>query len=262
MTQNNKTHILAITHHDPTGKFNNYIKNSLSKLQEIFTHICISTTPPTIEKNGEFLNFLEKSGCIVYKNEIDSNIGDHYRNSLKTACDIDGNNKIFFGFIDRILFALNNGYSTQFIEDINNSATDMVLFERSEKAWQTHPVNYRNIEQTVNKLGSFLVGKEVELATCGFSTYSNIAKKILEQSKADSYSAGAEWILIAFLLGFKPTIKKVDWLSWEDPYIENIPLEQLKSMKETDKYEFIKRLEMNIPFIDLLVQKRFYDLLK
>ncbi len=262
MSQNTNKPILSFPYHDPAGKFNDYIRQSLPRLKEIFSHICISATPSTYEINKEFVDFLEKEGCLVYRNVENSSIGDHYRNALQLAVDIEGDNKIFFSFIDRLVYILNTDVLDQFTEDMQTNFIDVVLYERSEKAWQTHPANYREIEQTVNKLGSFLIGEEVELGTCGFSIYSDIARQILPQSIADSYSAGTEWILLIYLLGIKPAIIKVDWLSWEDPFVEKISPQQLKVEREQDRNEYIKRLEMNIPFINLLVQKRFYGLLK
>jgi hypothetical protein len=257
-----KNMIVAFPYHDPNGKFNELIKKSLAKLQTIFSHICISATSSTIEKNGEFIKFLEHEGCLIYKNAVKSNIGDHYRNALTRALTVKDDDKIFFGFVDRVLFALNTDFAEKFVVDMKDDFNDLVLFERTEAAYQTHPRNYREIEQTVNKLGSYLIGEERELATCGFLIKSELARKILTQSTADSYSAGAEWLLLAYSFGIKPTIKKVDWLSWEDPFIDNMPAEKLKADRENQKDEYIKRLEMNLPFINLLVEKRFHDLLK
>ena len=256
-----KNMILAFPHHDPKGKFNDLIKKSLSQLKSLFSCICISATPSTIETNGEFIKFLEHEGCEIYKNAANSNIGDHYRNALTQALTVKDDDKVFFGFIDRVLFALNTDFNEKFVADMKEDFNELVLFERTDAAYQTHPKNYREIEQTVNKLGGYLIGEERELATCGFLIKSELARKILTQSTADSYSAGAEWILLAYLFGIKPTIKKVDWLSWEDPFIENIPAEKLKADRENQKNEYLKRLEMNLPFINLLVEKRFQGLL-
>lgn len=260
MTQNNSDLIFAFPYHDPKGIYNDLFIRSISLIKKTFKTICVSVTEPTILNNAKMLAILEKEGFHIFKNTKDSNIGDHYRNALKTAANLSRDNKIYFGFIDRTLFALNTNFCSEFLKNINENFSEMVLLERSKKAWETHPKNYREIEQITNRLASYVIGKEVELGTCGFLIRSNVAKKILEESFAESYSAAAEWILLAYLFKISPIIKKTDWLSWEDPFIENVDAKELKIQRENQKGENQKRLGMNIPFINLLAQERFSNI--
>jgi hypothetical protein len=252
--------IFTFPYHDPNGKYNQKFRMALPQMKEHFSRICLSTTPSTLEKNGDFLNFLVSEGCLVFRNVEGSKIGDHYRNSLKVAVEKADGNQIYFGFIDRTLYAINSEYSSEFWQDMQQDFSPMILFERSELAWSRHPDNYREIEQVTNRLGRYLVGKEIELASCGIGLTAELAGRLMEMSTEESYSAGTEWIFCAQLLGEKPIIKKTDWLSWEDPYIDGVDAAQLKSVRENDPLENIKRLEMNIPIINLLTQKRFYPL--
>jgi hypothetical protein len=80
----NKT-IFAFPYHDPQGKFNHLIEKHLSDFNNIFSKICVSATPVTIEKNTNFIKKLEQTGFNIFKNPVNSNIGDHYRNALATA---------------------------------------------------------------------------------------------------------------------------------------------------------------------------------
>lgn len=253
--------LFALPYHDPKGIYNDKFKASLPKLQEIFSHLVISASPDTAE-NAVFFEFLKKAGVDTYINEPGSNIGDHFRKALKMGIEKTGDAPIFYGFIDRTLFALNSNYSKQFIKDIETDWEEMVLFERSELAWSTHPVNYREMEQSANKMGKHLLGQEVELASCGFLLKQDWARKILAQSQEKSFSVETEWILLAYLLGIKPIIKKVDWLGWEDPYILDINEKKLKIEREHDPLETQKRLVMNVEIANVLIQTRFLALLK
>jgi hypothetical protein len=253
--------IFSFSYHDPAGKYDQLIKSTIDLLLNTFESICVGATPATVSKNKAMLNFLSEKGCFIFENEENTNIGDHYRNALKIATDFPGRNDIFFGFIDRVLFALNTQYKSDFFNSINQKFEDLVLFERSDLAWSTHPDNYRQIEQLTNKLGAFLLGKELELATCGFLIKSDLAIRLLANSTEKTFSAGAEWIILSYLLGITPKTQKVDWLSWEDPFIEGIDPVTLKTQKENDKMEVIKRLEGNLPFTNLFTQKRFYPIL-
>ncbi len=254
--------ILAFPYHDPDGKYNDLFKKTLPELKQIFSKIYISATPMTISKNKAFVSILEKSGCIVYKNNKNANIGDHYRNALRIASNSKNCNKIFFGFIDRILFILNTGLKNQFIKDITKDSGNLTLYERTEKAWKTYPKNYKKIEQMVNKLGKILFGREIELATCGFIISSDLAKNVLNKSVSNYYDICTEWILLAHLYSIKIKTKKVDWLAWEDPFIEDVNSDKLKILWENDQEKNKKRIEMNTPFINILLEKRFNTLLK
>ena len=95
----------------------------------------------------------------VYKNKKNSNIGDHFRNALSMSLKgIKENESIFFSYIDRVLYILESEYKKQFVEDLRKTRLDkLTVFERSTKAWNTHPENYRNMEQFIKRLGTFLM---------------------------------------------------------------------------------------------------------
>lgn len=253
--------LFALPYHDPKGIYNDKFKSTLPKLQEFFSYICISASPDTAS-NTDFFDYLNGNGVETYINEPGSNIGDHFRKALKMGIEKAGEAAIFYGFIDRTLFALNSQYSDQFVTDIQADLGEMVLFERSELAWSTHPVNYREMEQSANKIGKHLLGQEVELASCGFLLKQDLVSKILAESRERSFSVEAEWILLAYILGIKPIIKKVDWLSWEDPYILDVDEPALKNSREHDPLETQRRLVMNVEIANVLIQERFLALLK
>lgn len=255
--------ILAFPYHDPEGINNELFQKTLPILKEIFSDICIGATPPTVVHNALFLEWLEKEGCLIVRNEEDTNVGDHYRSALRIASDA-GNGEathICYGFLDRILFALNTEHVHEFIQDILDSTRrSITLFERSGAAWNSHPANYAGIEQALNKMGAYLIGHEVELGTCGFCMEKSLAEKIIAQSTATSFSAATEWILLSYLLGYSPFQKKCDWLIWEDPFIEKKDPAGLKKEREQDVTETVKRLKMNAGFLQILQDDRFKTL--
>jgi GR25 family glycosyltransferase involved in LPS biosynthesis len=254
--------VFTSSHHDPNGKYNNLFKKALPEMQKIFSKICIGVTPETASRNKKFIEELKKNGCVTFINKARTSIGDHYRSALQLAVNESKNTPIYFGFIDRTIYALNSSYLSQFKKDILRTPKNLILFERTAKAWKTHPRNYFTAENTANEFGRLLTGKYLELATCGFLITPKLAKKILPLSIANSFSAGTEWIMQALMLREKPIIIKCDWLSWEDPIIENIPAKKLKKKREQDKQEVIKRLEMNIQIAQVLIEPRFYPLIK
>lgn len=252
--------ILAFPYHDPEGINNELFQKTLPILKEIFSDICIGATPPTVAHNALFLKWLEREGCLVVRNAESTNVGDHYRSALRAALNTDNEKvtHIFYGFLDRILFALNTEHAHEFKEDILASLQrSITLFERSEAAWSSHPANYAGIEQALNRMGSYLIGHEVELGTCGLCMEKQLAEKIIAQSTATSFSAATEWILLSYLLGCGPFQKKCNWLIWEDPFIEGKDPVALKREREEDVHETMKRLKMNAGFLQILQEDRF-----
>jgi hypothetical protein len=78
--------------------------------------VCVNATPITIQKNASFLKKLEQTGFNIFKNPVNSNIRDHYRNALATAVKkSDESTSIHFGFIDRMIFILGHDYKISLI---------------------------------------------------------------------------------------------------------------------------------------------------
>ena len=249
--------VLTFPYHDPHGSNNLLLEKTLPVLQELFATICISATPASVEGNDHFLQFLESEGCKIHRNEEGTRVGDHYRNAVRLAVQ-HGESHVFFAMIDRLLFALNTGHAEECAVHIQEAdQREITLYERTEYAWSIHPENYREIEQAANQMGKYVLGKEIELGTCGMSFSYQIATQILAESVAPSFSAGTEWILLFFLWGYDPYRKQCDWLAWEDPFIEGKDAILLKHEREQDPQEVMKRIRMNADFVELLNSDRF-----
>jgi hypothetical protein len=152
--------ILTFPYYDPSGKHNQVFQCQLETLKSAFDTICVSAVPPTLEENGAFAQHLEKQGCVLFNNEPESPIGDHSREGLRLAVE-QGSQPVFFGFLGRILFALDTEWRTHFLRDLKrHQATEFTLFERSEVAWDTHPSNYREIEQMISRMFELLSGRD------------------------------------------------------------------------------------------------------
>ena len=210
--------ILAFPYHDPRGVYNKIFEKNLGLLKSIFTKMYISATPATTEENGNFLNLLEMEGCLIFRNKKDSNIGEHFRNAL-----FDYNNyrdiPVYYGFIDRILFALESNHKEFFIQDITTKFDhDLLIFGRSNRAWRTHPKEYYSIENIVSDIGEIFTGKRFDWIWCGCKFNQSVAEAILKKSKSSDFSILAEFILITDKENRSIKQKDVDWLEWEDPF--------------------------------------------
>lgn len=256
--------IFAFPYHDPSGTYNDIFIRNLPLLKATFNKIVISATPSTFEKNNKFVELLSSKNFTVYKNKVDSNIGDHFRNALKISLKkVKNGELIFYSFIDRVLYILESEYKSKFINDLKTANPKrFVIYERSEKAWNSHPKDYREMEQFINKLLLKLSGVDVEMNFCAISLNKMMVKGLLSESESSDWSITGEWILLALKQSLPLITKKVDWLSWEDPFWEKENGNLLKIKREKSSDETIKRIKTNLPFIELFIDNRFKEVFK
>ncbi len=256
--------ILAFPYHDPHGTYNEAFRKQLGDMRQAFGPICVSATPTTIEQNRSFIEELEERGCVVYRNPPGSTLGDHFRQALRSAVHASGGSQrpVYFGFIDRILFAFETQWRDRFLEDLCTCQDRaLVTFERTPYAWDTHPTNYREIEQMVSRVGEWLLGTNIEFGLCGLLVSPSTAELLATRSISSSCEVLGEWILLAAQHGIPIAAKRVDWVLWEDPYWEGIDPEVLRRQREQSADETIKRVRMNVPFMSLLAEERFKGLI-
>ncbi len=254
--------ILTFPYHDPSGKYNQAFQRQLTTLKSSFDEICISTTPPTLNDNVAFVQHLEAQGCRMFHNAPDTLYAVHSREALRLGVQhAQAQQPIFFGFLDRILFALETEWRTSFLQDVETCpAVEYLIFERSQAAWDTHPTNFREIEHMVSRIFEFLHGKFIEFLPCAFVLSYPTANVVLGQSISTSFDIWGEWILLAMKNHISITTQKVDWLAWKDPHWEHIAPDELKHQREISPEETIKRINMNTPCMLMLAEERFRHL--
>lgn len=195
-------------------------------------------------------------------NNANLQYGIHSREALRLALEnAKPQESIFFGFENRILFALETQWQNSFLQDIRaHHDNDCVIFERSQTAWETHPTNFREIEQMVSRMCELMHGQFYDLMPCAYIFSYSTASTILNQSISASTEVWGEWLLLAIKNGILITRESVDWLAWKDPYWEHIEYEKLKQMREHSQEETIKRIKMNVPSMLMLTEERFQNL--
>lgn len=254
---------LTLPYFDPSGKFNLYLRRQLPALLSHFERICLSVIPPTAELNSGFIDFLRSEGVLLAFPEGGTLHGEHSRAALKLAVENSaGQDRIFFGFLDRVLFALETRHRDAFLSDLKRfSSEQFVIFERSEAAWKTHPENNMQIEQMVSRICELMCGEPLDLEPCALLFSREAGRLILNHSSARTTEVWGEWILLAKLNHIPLTRVEVDWLSWKDPHFLDIDDAQLKRKRETSPEETIKRIQMNVPCMMMLTESRFAPIL-
>ena len=224
-------------------------------LKENFSDAFLLVTASTRERCPESIRWLiEDPYYRLFLPEDRLFVGDQFATlyrqvSAKTPPD----QQLHLCFLDRLVFALRTEHCAQFIADIHAASdeTSPLIFQRSEKAWKTHPQNYFEVENFITTIGKSLFGKTLDYAWCHLVIRTNQLQEIMPRVKNSDMSMLAEMIL---LLQDNIKTKEVDWLSWEDPFLLSRDSDELKGEKECNQAETQKRLAYALPMLSTLMQ--------
>ncbi len=239
--------------HDPNGLFFPQLKTITPALNELFERAFISVNSTTYQTQCESLEqsktdqFFE---ILVHQDNVTA--GDDFLALYEYAArSCSAQQLLHLCFIDRVAYALQSEYREQFRDDIHSVQMEHtpLIFQRSQKAWETHPSNYHEIEQMVINVGELLFGKTLEFAWCHLVVQAHQLRQSLPHVKNHDLSMVAELVLP---LKDAVKTKDVDWLAWEDPFILSRDALQLKMEREQSVVETCKRLSYVIPMLELL----------
>lgn len=243
--------------HDKDGIFFDHLEKILPHLKIIFNKAVVSITPPTLElQKGRVEKLLKDPFFEIVYNPPGTRVGDHFLAGFGKAAEISGKNELLhLCNIDRLAFILETEHKDQFINDIlwAEDQTSPILFQRSRKAWSTHPKNYFAIESAATRVGEILFKKTMDYVWCHLAVRSNELKEILPKIKTHDLTVTTGMVLE---LKDKLITKDVDWLSWEDPYILGKDSKTYKEEREKSSEENEKRLSYTIPTIKMLLEHR------
>lgn len=242
--------------HDPDNQQFELLKSALPLLKQNFDRAFVSPTPKTEKQNPKLVSFLKKDKFfILNSNPQDSPACDHFINAFHNAVKLSNEKEVLhLCALDRLLFALQTKHCQAFLNDINNIIEKEcpTLFVRSPKAWATHPKNYYAVESMLNVAGKILFDRNLDYAWCHLVLTAGQLKLVLPKLTPHSPA-----FFTQLLLPLRNTVqtKKVDWLSWEDPYIFNKDPKIYKKERENDPKETEKRLAYVQPGIKLLFEE-------
>jgi len=245
---------IAFPYHDPDLQMFPHLQASLPGLKALFSraYICL---PLSTQRHTNLMDWLAKDDFFtVFPAVREMQIGERfayvYYHAARAA---DPDEIIHLAYIDRLAFALQGSTREQFMADVNGigSADVPLIFQRSAKAWQTHPQNYYEIENFVTTIGKILFGRSLDYAWCHLAIRAAQLAEILPQVRNPDLSMVTEMVLL-----LQPDIKtkEVDWLAWEDPFILARDPEELKHERETSPEETQKRLAYTVPMVETMVQ--------
>jgi hypothetical protein len=247
--------VLVSPLHDTDGLMFSHLKAITPLLKTIFARAYLNISPLTQGAQAHHVDRLQQDPFFQLTfNPPDTPIGDQFLFAYaRAAQDCPSAQVLHLCFVDRVAFALQTQHRDCFVADVTQAADQHlpVLFQRSPAAWDTHPRNYREIEQVATQVGEHLFDQKLDFAWCHLALQAQQLKRILPHIQGHDLDILAEIVL---LLKDSIQTRDVDWLAWEDPFLHARDPDQLKQERENSLQETHKRLTLLIPVLERLVE--------
>jgi hypothetical protein len=233
---------LAMPFHDPDGRWFTHLERVMPQLKSLFERAYLNITPPTQTAQPSAVQRLQCDPFFRLSfSQPGSQAGDHCMGAYQQAaqkCNVD--QVVHLCYVDRLVFILQSEHSATFAADLKALAPGQtpLLFTRSEAAWSAYPRNYFDCEMMTVRSGELLFGRSQLRPT-------------LPRIHSHDFGVQAE---LALLLKDQLTTRTVEWLAWEDPFLEGRHPLELKRERESSLDETRKRLGYVIPIMKVLLQ--------
>lgn len=196
--------------HDPAGKNTNLVKKLGPLLNKIYKDMYITVSAET---NKDLIDELGKNG---FKIKIIPKKGAAHARREALKLSLTGSDQYFhYCDFDRLLT-----WADRYVNELKSvvaeiPGNDYLILGRTERAFNTHPIEWIQTEKITNKICSLELGQEVDITagSSGFSRQS--AQLISDNSKARM--TDAEWAMIVHRIGrMKVGYKAVEGLEYRE----------------------------------------------
>jgi hypothetical protein len=241
---------------DPEGTMFPHLQAILPDLKEHFDRALLTIPQNTLEEQPENVRLLGQDDFFnLFTIASEAPVGDHFAFLYRQAAfAVHPEQILHLCYLDRLSFALrSHNRRKRFLADVDDLTEKHLplIFQRSNSAWATHPKNYFELESFVTDIGQTLFGKTLDYGWCHFVIQAGQLREIMSLIKKHDLSMVAEMILHV-----QADVKnhEVDWLAWEDPFIEGRDANELKRERENSLAETRKRLSYVLPMVELLTK--------
>ena len=246
--------VIVLPIHDTDGLMFDHLAAITADLKTLFARAFIGLSPATERALPQRIAALQADSFFSLNfNHPDTQAGDHFLAVYQGAVDHSTPQQLLhLGNIDRVAFALQTEHRAEFVKHVTASQQQSlpVLYQRSIRAWESHPQNYRAVEHIATQVGELLLNQALDFAWCHLAIEAQHLKAILPRIKSHDFTILAEIVL---QLRDELTVVDADWLAWEDPFIFATAAATFKQTRETSLAETRKRLRFLIPVLQLLL---------
>jgi hypothetical protein len=244
---------IVLPFHDPSGMLLAQLERIRPRLRTLFAHAFLSISPATVEAHGGWVaQFAQDEFFLINFNEPGTRFGDHYLAAYHSAtARCSPQQVLHLCDIDKVACYLQGPDCKLFLDDLNSAGQGELplLFQRSQKAWESYPHHYRKAERLAIQLGELLFGQTYDFAWSHLVIQAGQLADILPQVTRRDTGILAEIVL---LLRQQLHTKVVDWLVWEDPFIYGRDAEKLRQERDASSTETRKRLMGIQPLMEIL----------
>ncbi|WP_391118106.1 hypothetical protein [Psychrobacillus sp. L3] len=218
------TALITVTH-DPMGKNIKLFKELQRNFEKIYAELFITISD---ESSDELINEVRKS---KFKYKIIPKNGAAYARREALKFGTSRNSEHFhYCDLDRLL-TWGKNYITELeevVEDIPNH--DYLIIGRTERAMNTHPIEWIETEKITNRIFSLELGKAADV-TAGSCAFSKVCADFINQYSKEEMT-DAEWAMIAYRIAKR----QVDYCAVEGlEYLEEINGVD-RNISESDKW--------------------------
>ncbi len=151
--------------HDPDGWMLEHRRAMTPQLKEIFSRAVVSVPARTEAGVDELAAdpFFD-----VVRNPEGTDTGTQFLNGYRRAVELcRPEQQLHLSFEHRLAYALESEHREAFLADLRlaRAMERPVLFQRSARAWLTHPQTYYAVESMATRVGEILLGRSLDFAT-------------------------------------------------------------------------------------------------
>src|SRR5512143_1626703 len=135
---------IALPFHDPDGSMFGHLRAILPDLRGHFEHAYLCPPPSTLLQREHIRQLEADSFFTIFRMEEDLEIGDRFAYLYRHAAEAAPSGQILhLCYLDRLAFALRSDHRESFLVDMDSltQADVPLIFQRSRRAWETHPQN-------------------------------------------------------------------------------------------------------------------------
>ena len=192
-------HAVVLPIHDPDGLIFHHLDRIAPLLKGHFLTAFLGVTAITNDRYPVQVNELARDDFFqLFVTPRDAHIGRQFKILYQQAASSSPPDQILhLCYPDRLAFALQDEFRDQFLMDITAITPDRtpIIFQRSPKAWETHPRNYYEIESFITTVSTRLLGKAIDFAWCHLALQAFQLTEVLANVKRHDLSMVAEMII-------------------------------------------------------------------
>ncbi|KXA91653.1 hypothetical protein AKJ57_00430 [candidate division MSBL1 archaeon SCGC-AAA259A05] len=165
--------------------------------------------------------------------------------------------------LDRILHWINS-YCEELRKCIQKITDyEFLLFGRTKRAFETHPITQVKTERIANKIASYVLkfDETRDIISACWSFEPSLAKKIIDLSSVNPVGFYCRWPIEAWKMGKNTDYREVEGLEWETPERFESEIEKFGYDAWLEKFTSSEEWEKRVNLLNGVVDSLFENYL-